>query len=314
MGSGTPMDGERLAQALITLVGDIIGRYADELTHMAATGERQTLANVRHADNFLSEIDLRLHEEYRCGVAEILPAFLYISEEGEPQVYPEAQSAWPELAVIVDPLDASEMAVRGLSAHTHVSVYSLAQQAPLVSVVGDLFHHVQLYYAFRGADGRHRAYLSTRAGETLPLRCSAVSELRYAWVTNYLMRPRERFMKLAEQRPLLEALAGPADSGGEHGRIGVDSGSIGLCHVAAGFTDAMVEVAKGFKLWDLFPGQHILTAAGGVVAALDGTQLSLDLGMRRLADVKQIMETRRKFVAAGNKTLLQAIGGVLLSG
>ena len=312
MGSGILMDGELLAQAVVALVGEFIERYADELTHMAATGERQALTNPRHADNFLSEIDLRLHEAYRSRVAEILPAFLYISEEGEPQIYPEAQSAWPELAVIVDPLDASEMAVRGLSARTHISVYSMAEQVPLVSVVGDLFHYVQLYYAFRGTDGRHYAYLTTRAGETLPLRRSAVSELRYAWVTNYLMKPRGRFMKLAEQRPLLEALAGPANSGGEHGRIGVDSGSIGLCHVAAGFTDAMVEVAKGFKLWDLFPGQHILTAAGGVIAALDGTPLSLDLGMRRLVDVKQIMETRRKFVAAGNEKLLQAIGGVLL--
>src|SRR5512145_2191458 len=158
-------DGERLVQAFLSLVDEIITPYADELVRMAVTGKRQELANARHVDNFLSEIDVRLHNEFRRRVAEILPVYLYISEEGEPEVYPDGDT-WPDLAVIVDPLDGSETAVRGLRAHTHLTVYSLTEQTPLLSIVGNLFHHVRLYYAFYDANRQHRAYLKTRSGET----------------------------------------------------------------------------------------------------------------------------------------------------
>jgi myo-inositol-1(or 4)-monophosphatase len=54
------------------------------------------------------------------------------------------------------------------------------------------------------------------------------------------------------------------------GRIGVDFGSISLCHVAAGFTDATIEFAKGFAIWDLAPGHYILPAAGSTILAFVG--------------------------------------------
>ncbi len=90
-------------------------------------------------------------------------------------------------------------------------------------------------------------------------------------------------------------------------RIGVDFGSIGLCHVAAGFTDAMVEIAKGFALWDLLTGHHILSAAGGVIAGLESKELSLNLSIYDLAGISSAMERRQKFVAACDSRLLKFI-------
>jgi hypothetical protein len=59
-------------------------------------------------------------------------------------------------------------------------------------------------------------------------------------ITNYLMKPAERFRPLAQQTHLIEELGRPSPDGVSRGRIGVDFGSIGLCHVAAGFSDAMI--------------------------------------------------------------------------
>jgi myo-inositol-1(or 4)-monophosphatase len=52
---------------------------------------------------------------------------------------------------------------------------------------------------------------------------------------------------LAARHDLLTALAQPGPDGKARGRIGVDFGSVGLCHVAAGFTDAVIEFAKGVR-------------------------------------------------------------------
>jgi myo-inositol-1(or 4)-monophosphatase len=68
------------------------------------------------------------------------------------------------------------------------------------------------------------------------------------------MRPDERFLPLARQQVFIKVLSASPGAGKARGRIGVDFGSAGLCHVAAGFSDAMIEFAKGFAIWDLSPG------------------------------------------------------------
>ncbi len=151
----------------------------------------------------------------------------------------------PDLCVLVDPLDTSELAVRALYGYTHVLVYSRRPARPVMAVVGDIFHHVQLYVAARQDDGTDKAFAITadRAEHVLHVLPKALSS---ALVTNYLMRPVERFLPLAGQRDPMTALAASPGGGKSSGPIGVDFGSVGLCHVAAGFSDAMIEFAKGF--------------------------------------------------------------------
>jgi myo-inositol-1(or 4)-monophosphatase len=186
-------------------------------------------------------------------------------------------------------------------------VYSLKDQAPIVSIVGDMFHNIRLFYAFRDQNGNDRAFLMMRNKKVIPIRSSQEKILHKALVTTYSMRPIERFLKVAEQRVFLDSLAQSDERGQERGRIGVDFGSVGLCHVAAGFSDAMIEIAKGFTLWDLIPGQYILYAAGGIVASLDGNELPLNLDIQNLSDVKRAINKRQMFIGAGNSTLLRSI-------
>ncbi len=124
-----------------------------------------------------------------------------------------------------------------------------------------------------------------------------------ALVTNYLMRPLERFLPLATQRRLMERLSETSGDGKSRGRIGVDFGSISLCHVAAGFTDATIEFAKGFAVWDLYPGHYILHAAGGVVIDLTGQAIPLNYRLESPGDVAAAMDRRQKFIAASTPDL-----------
>ncbi len=296
-----------LAESLIAIAGDFAAEYAGRLLDTALSGRHGSLPNPLHAGNFLSELDLELDRRYEERLRAILPPFIYLSEEREPPSDLPTGAQGPELAVLVDPLDSTELAVRALRAHTHVLVYSLREQRPLACVVGDFFHHVRFFFAFRDGRDRDRAFLIAGDGDPRALAPSRETSLSRSLVTNYSMNPRDRFLRIAEQRRLLEGLSQPDESGQRRGRIGLDFASIGLCHVAAGFSEAMIEIASGFALWDLLPGQYILQAAGGLITTPRGEELPLDLGLHTAHDIRLAMDRRQQFVAAGNAALHAAI-------
>jgi myo-inositol-1(or 4)-monophosphatase len=300
-----------LAWQLGEAVRDVMDDLRPGLVEAALSGDHGERANTRHAGNFLSQYDLRAHDRYRELITRLLPAgFVYASEEAEPEVIGDDPD--PDLCVLVDPLDTSELAVRALNGYTHVLVYSRDLRRPVAAVVGDIYHYVQLYLAARDDHGKDSASLVTRDGDARAMRCrTGVTELSQALVTSYLMRPAERFRPLAAQGDFLDALSATASDGSRRGRIGVDFGSVSLCHVAAGFTDATVEFAKGFAIWDLAPGHYILHAAGGTVLALNGEPLPLDYGLSTLADIAEAMAPRQKFAAAASPHLARQILGTL---
>jgi myo-inositol-1(or 4)-monophosphatase len=168
-----------------------------------------------------------------------------------------------------------------------------------------------MYVAARGEDGHDAAWVMTRDRIRSPLRVHPTFSLSGALVTNYLMRPLERFVPLAQQDGLMTALDAPSEDGKSRGRIGVDFGSVSLCHVAAGFTDATIEFAKGFAAWDLYPGHYILRAAGGVVIDLSGENLPLNYHLESPKDVLEAMNRRQKFIAASTAELAEKILGAL---
>jgi myo-inositol-1(or 4)-monophosphatase len=296
-----------LARRLGDVVREVMDELRPRLVESALSGDHGERVNTRHAGNFLSSYDLHAHDRYRHLITPLIPAgFVYASEEADPEVI--GHDPDPDLCVLVDPLDTSELAVRALHGYTHVMVYSRALRRPVAAVVGDIYHHVQLYLAARHDDGSDRASLMTRDGSPQSLRCGpGATDLSQALVTNYLMRPAERFRPLAGKNGLLDALSSPSADGSRRGRIGVDFGSISLCHVAAGFTDATVEFAKGFAFWDLAPGHYILHAAGGTVLTLTGQPLSLDHGLANLSAIAKAMASRQKFIAATSPQLAEQI-------
>lgn len=298
-----------LALRIADLVTSMMNEIRPRLVQAALTGRRAENVNLRHKGNFLSDHDLWMHRRYSDLLIEIIPSFIYASEEADPQVIGSNED--PDLCILVDPLDTSELAVRALHGYTHLMIYSRSLKRPVLAVVGDIFHHVQLYIAARDENGNDHAFAVTADGEQHPLNRPSIVRLPQALVTNYLMRPDERFQPLADQQRFLAALSTPGEDGKKKGRLGVDFGSVSLCHVAAGFTDATVEFAKGFAVWDLAPGHYILHAAGGVTIDLEGNPITLDYGLNSLPQINETMSTRRKFIAAGNQALAEEIRSTL---
>lgn len=294
-----------LARRLAATVRQVMSEIRPQLVQAALSGNRGESDNLRHTDNFLSVHDLWMHRRYQELLAQFLPTFVYASEEADPQIIGDDPD--PDLCVLVDPLDTSELAVRGLNGYTHAMIYSRSLARPVASVVGDIFHHIQLYVGARDDSGTDHAHVITADGQVTPLTPRPSKPLCEALVTNYLMRPEERFLPLAGQHDFIRALGQLAPDGKPRGRLGVDFGSVGLCHVAAGFTDAMIEFAKGFAVWDLSPGHYILHSAGGMVVDLHGAPISLDCGFDSLQDIAAAMSGRQTFVAAGTPELAQEI-------
>ncbi|MFN0074010.1 MAG: inositol monophosphatase family protein [Chloroflexota bacterium] len=292
---------------VISIVESIIAVYSQRLIESAVNGVYGEIRNHRHEDNFLSVNDLEIHTLYFDEFSKVFSSFVYASEEDDPRLYGSTRHRTPEYVVLVDPLDTSELAVRGLSGYTQVIIFSANSHEPILSVVGDIFHEINIFCAYRTSDGRNRAFLKTRSGKVLSISSSANTRLADALITNYLMKPTDRFAALSNETELLGALGAADTEGSRRGRIGVDFGSIGFCHVAAGFTDAFIEVAKGFSLWDLLPGQYILQAAGGLVSSLSGTLLPCRLSTADPVALTRQMNMRQKFVAAGNPAMLKCI-------
>jgi myo-inositol-1(or 4)-monophosphatase len=299
--SGIPDLAGRIAEMVRGVMLDLRPR----LVEAALTGRRGESENLRHEDNFLSEHDLWMHRRYRELLAPILGTFVYASEEAEPEIVGDDPD--PDLCVLVDPLDTSELAVRGLLGYTHVMVYSRAAARPVIAVVGDIFHHLQLYVGARDEHGIDRAFVVTADSQAYELRQHTSRRLSESLVTNFLMRPGERFLPLARKSKFLEALDTPGNDGKSRGRIGVDFGSVSLCHVAAGMTEATAEFAKGFAVWDLAPGHYILHASGGAVLDLDGKPVPLDYHFGSIAEITGAMDRRQRFVAAGTASLAAEI-------
>ncbi|MGS2646742.1 inositol monophosphatase family protein [Streptosporangium sp. G12] len=297
-----------IAEDLTTLVSTLISEIRPQLIGAALSGKHADRTNARHTGNFLSDYDLLLHDRYRELLSEIFPSFVYASEEADPQVIGDDPD--PDLCVLVDPLDTSEMAVRSLYGYTHVMVYSRSLARPIAAVVGDIFHHLQIYTAARDEAGQDHAFLREQNGVTHPLRPRQAVPVQEALITNFLMKP-DRFQALAQQNRLIEKLNQPAGNGNSRGRIGVDFGSVSLCHVAAGFTDATIEFSKGFAIWDLAPGHYILSAAGGTVIDLQGKPISLNYQLDTLGDIAEAMDRRQMFIAATNPALADEIAHVL---
>ena len=74
------------ALRIANLVTGVMNEIRPRLVEAALTGRRAENVNVRHQDNFLSDHDLWMHQRYKDLLTEIIPSFIYASEEADPQV------------------------------------------------------------------------------------------------------------------------------------------------------------------------------------------------------------------------------------
>ncbi|OYN82799.1 inositol monophosphatase family protein [Mycolicibacterium sphagni] len=180
------------------------------------------------------------------------PDDLILGEEGGgPAAGDDGTICW-----VIDPIDGTVNFVYGIPAYG----ISIAAQIDGVSVAGAVADVVsgEVYSAAAG----HGAHVR-RDGQSVALRCSAVTELSMALVgTGFGYAPQRR----AEQSALLARLLPQVR---DVRRIG--SASLDLCMVAAGRLDAHYE--HGLHVWDWAAGALVATEAGALVVlpGVDGS-------------------------------------------
>jgi myo-inositol-1(or 4)-monophosphatase len=129
-----------LARNLAVLVREAMAELRPRLVEAALSGQHDESLNLRHEDNFLSVYDLWMHKRYKELIGKYIPSFIYASEEADPEVIGDRPD--PDLVILVDQLDTSELAVRGLCGYTHILAYSRSLARPIAAIVGDIFHHI----------------------------------------------------------------------------------------------------------------------------------------------------------------------------
>lgn len=207
----------------------------------------------------------------------------------------------PDLFFIIDPIDNTDGAIHGSPAYTAVSIYQRSANTVIAAAVGDFLQR-EIYYADEELPGacRYRVAQTIDEDERTELKPSARTELPGSYITLYTLKP-QRLLEAARAKDLINQL-------GPHGRIDCIGGAAALCKVAAGSLDAAIEFAKGFQVYDLFPGAYILSKAGGVCPCLDtGNAVSLALSFDAQDQLSDILRGRQRFVAAATETLSRKI-------
>jgi fructose-1,6-bisphosphatase/inositol monophosphatase family enzyme len=246
---------------------DEMAQLADHAKHRFVHGIGVNEIETDQSDNATHAFDVDLEEALlrffqRTG----LPARFSSEERTDVDL-----SSSPELLLLVDPLDGSDVAARGYPmCSISVSIVSLETKSPLLSRIAEVFTGVQ-YAASEGS--------ATVNGT--PMRPSHVKTVGDAFVVSYFAS-RSRlaaFRQLAEWDRFKLVL--------NYG------GMLDIAKVGSGQCDAMVEVLKGMVAREYIAGIHIAEAAGAVATTLSGDPVPV------LFD----RDARSKFVVAGTPQL-----------
>lgn len=196
-------------------------------------------AKGRHDE--VTAMDRDVERFVRERIAQAFPRDALLGEEdGASADLARAEHVW-----IIDPIDGTANYARGI-AHYCVSIGVLHDGAPIVGALHDPSHE-RLYWAARG----HGAWLD-EAGATRRLAVSPIATLDGATVECgwSLRRPQADYVALVDR--MLSAGCAIRRAG---------SGALGLADVAAGRTEAYVELH--INSWDCSAGLLLVAEAGG---------------------------------------------------
>jgi fructose-1,6-bisphosphatase/inositol monophosphatase family enzyme len=176
-----------------------------------------------------------------------------ISSEERPDVDLVAS---PELLVLLDPLDGSQVAARGYPmCSIALSVVDMATATPALSRIVEVFTGVQ--YSAIGGEARK---------DGRPMRPSTVRRASDALVVSYFASG-SRMERLCQSGAPWGACKLVINYGG----------LLDIAKVGSGQCDAMIEVLKGFVAREYVAGMHIAQAAGAIATTLDRRSVPVHL-------------------------------------
>lgn len=194
-------------------------------------------AKLKGAQDWLTEADGAVERLLSERLASAYPADGFVGEEG-------GRTRLGSLRWIVDPIDGTANFMRG-GKRFCVSLGCLDGDAPVIGVI--VAPALEETFAACAGGGATLNGRPIRAAETVEL---ARATVELGWSQR---RPRDAFVALTDR--VISAGAMPRLSG---------SGALGLADVAAGRTDAYVELH--INLWDVAAALTILSEAGATVS------------------------------------------------
>jgi 3'(2'), 5'-bisphosphate nucleotidase len=188
----------------------------------------------------------------RDGLARLARPLPIVSEECSDD---RALTVKSDCYYLVDPLDGTKEFIAGRNEYT-INIALMSAGSPVLGVITA----PALGVIWRGIIGRGAERLEFSSGKVLPphpihSRSAPVGDLIVMVSRSHLDRPTEAYLKhLPHSR-----------------RIGCGS-SLKFCRLAEGAADHYPRLGPTMD-WDIAAGHAILTAAGGVVTELDGSNL-----------------------------------------
>lgn len=242
----------------------IINRYGGEIIQNRPDGDQ-----TRRID---ADLDRRFIEHFSGWP---LPLLVESEESGVTALHGD-----PQFAVVLDPLDGSELASRGfLLAAMAVSIVDLSSGKPVLSRIADIASGDQVSALFDSAC--HSRY---------PLCPSTVRAPAEAFLVCYFANQR-RLRMLPDIVHFFERFRRVLNYGGP----------LDIARVAVGAVDACADPFDGVPAHEYLAGMHILRAVGGHVVDEAGCSLGYPSDRMR----------RQKFIAAGTTELAEKIADLL---
>lgn len=267
------MNTNRLIDCTVKSVQEII----HVIKPLILTRQGAEVLRVREDGDVTRKIDV-LSEEICLKHLEDLqiPLLVFSEEAGEIKL-----GNSPEIAVLIDPIDGSSMAIRGIPlCSVSISFHRLPDLETLVGAVGNFF--------------TEEIYIASEKGafsSTTPLCVSSIKRLEEAFLVSHI-RKSYGLETLVKQKDLLEKPKLWLNYGG----------ALEMAKLAEGSIDAFVEFTAGYNSYDYSAGAFIAEKAGAIVTDLDGNPLKVYLKRQR-----------NKFVMAATSELYEQILHILQS-
>lgn len=206
--------------------------------------------------NFVTAYDVAVQKFLFAELSRLYPDAAFIGEEDDEDNFAALKAG---RAFIIDPIDGTTNFIKDYRMSA-VSVALCDKGEPVVGAVLNPYMN-ELFYAERGAGA-----ILIRDGKTVELtvsRCGLSESVILFGTTPYEKSMHDRTFAVA--RTLFDHALDIRRSG---------SAALDLCSVAAGRGDVFFELR--LSPWDYAAGMLLVTEAGGVITAMDGSPVRLD--------------------------------------
>jgi len=250
----------------------IIRGSLDKFQYKIKQNSSKNIIAIKKDNDVTRNIDIYIESYIKNRIVKSKLPVKFISEEcGTVDL-----SSSPEYVVILDPVDGTDIAIRGYPlCSISLSLHSISTYKPILAIIANAITS-DIYCA--SGEGAFKI-IRKRKTSIFPSQIINISD---SMIVCYAAKP-YRLLKIFQQ----EKLFGCAKLFLNYG------GPLDIAKVGDGSIDCFLEFAKGFKIIDYAAGIFIAKTAGAIVTDLDDKEIN----------ILESVNMRQKFVVSANRKL-----------